>query len=379
MLVSHSYSVALGRPNRRYELRVTTIKTPINITASWCVLGVMSDISRLREVVEEERGNREQLRDETSFDQCLEIKEVGEFYRNATLSEVVSEFDLSRSEARYLVVSYVKLVNYPTDRVPIESILRGVRFYGGQYSLDELLDESESPIEEVQSSIREFVGVTLAEQNQDIDLRSESIPEDVKYPERLKQIVSATGETLVQARKQVAESFRSIAPQLSSMFQELREQLRPVIRQLQKLAKQVREAIEEGISNFDEPADYDPTSVQLNSLAQAAGAQYLDKVLEDMDDVNEHPMNPYRTRLETGMRDFRDGRYLAPIFSFVSVQDGVMHWMCEQEDVPPDRENRFGDPVYTWDTKRDKLAELNQEWYGISTGDFITRSWEVDC
>ena len=64
----------------------------------------MSDESRLYEVLEEERERREQLRDKTSFDRCQRIKEIGEFYRDATLSEVANEFDLTRSEARSLVV-----------------------------------------------------------------------------------------------------------------------------------------------------------------------------------------------------------------------------------------------------------------------------------
>ena len=331
----------------------------------------MSDISRLRETAEKEQKKKEQLRGEISFERCQKIKEIGEFYRDATLSEVASEFNLSRYRTRDLVVDYVKLVNFPTSRVPVEAMWIGVRFYGGQYSFDEILQETESSAEDVRWSIREFVSVTLAEQDQDIDLRSASIPENEIYPEKMVEAVGVVGEAVVQARKQVVEPLRSVAPQLSSMFQNMREQLKPLIQELQELAKQVREAIEDGISNFDEPDQYDPSSVQLNSLAQTTGAQYLDEVLNDINDADDHPLDPYRNRLETGIEDFNDGRFLTPIFSFISVQDGIMHWLCEQEDVPPDYENRFEDPVYKWNTKRDTLAELNREWYGVSTGDFI--------
>lgn len=332
----------------------------------------MSDVSRLREIMEEEQARRNQLRDETSFDRCLKIKEVGEFYRDATLSEVASEFDLSHSEARDQVVDYVKLVNYPTDRVSMDAILLGVQFYGGQRSFDKILEETEFSPKDAQLSICEFVGMTLSEQDQDIDLRSVSIPEGPKYPEKVVETVGAFRESVVQAKRQVVESIRSVTPQLSSMFEDMREQFRPLIQQLQELAQQVREAIEYGISNFDEPADYDPASVQLNPLAQATGSQYIDEILNNMHEVDEHPLGPYQVRLETGIQDFREERFLAPIFSFISVQDGIMHWLCEQENVAPDYENRFGDPVYKWDTKRDKLAALNREWFGVSTDDFIS-------
>ncbi|WP_248515826.1 hypothetical protein [Salinarchaeum laminariae] len=331
----------------------------------------MSDVSRLREIVEEEVEKREELRDEISFDQCEQIKEVGEFYRDSTLSEAAREFDISRSDTRELVIQYVKLVNYPTARVTWEAIFSGVQFYGGQNSFDEIVDESESSAEEVRMSIREFVGMTLAEENREIDLRSVSIFEGVKYPEGVVQSVDAIHETVNQVSRQVAESIQPVAPNLTSMFQDMIDQFRPLIQQLQEFAREVREAIEEGISNFEEPSNYDPEIIQLNSVAQAAGTQYLDEVLNGMANIQEHPLDPYYNRLERGIEEFRDGRFLTPVFSFISVQDGIMHWLCEQENVSPDYMNRFGDPVYKWDTKRNKLAELHVEWYGVSTGNFI--------
>lgn len=36
-------------------------------------------------------------------------------------------------------------------------------------------------------------------------------------------------------------------------------------------------------------------------------------------------MDPYRNRLETGVQDVSDERFFAPIFSFISVQDGIIH------------------------------------------------------
>lgn len=332
----------------------------------------MSDISRLREIVDEASERREQLRDETSFEYCERIKEVGEFYREATLSEVAEEFDLSRSEARDLVVDYVKLVKYPSDQLTLASMLIGVRYYGGQYSMDEIIEEmDDSTVEDARLSIREFVGVTLSEQDQDVDLRTVSIPEDPVYPPSLTAAVSSLQNTVQQAQQQIAASF-SMMPQLTSMIQNFRETFRPILQRLSELASQVREGIEYGISNFDEPSEYDPDSVRLNTLAQSAGAQYLDEALQDIDSDDEHPLEPYRDRLETGIQDFRDGRFFTPIFAFISVQDGIMHWLCEEEDVSPDYDNRFGDPVYKWDTKRDTLAELNEEWYGVSTDDFIS-------
>lgn len=332
----------------------------------------MSDISRLREIVDEASERREQLRDETSFEYCERIKEVGEFYREATLSEVAEEFDLSRSEARDLVVDYVKLVKYPSDQLTLASMLIGVRYYGGQYSMDEIIEEmDDSTVEDARLSIREFVGVTLSEQDQDVDLRTVSIPEDPVYPPSLTAAVSSLQNTVQQAQQQIAASL-SMMPQLTSMIQNFRETFRPILQRLSELASQVREGIEYGISNFDEPSEYDPDSVRLNTLAQSAGAQYLDEALQDIDADDEHPLEPYRDRLETGIQDFRDGRFFTPIFAFISVQDGIMHWLCEEEDVSPDYDNRFGDPVYKWDTKRDTLAELNEEWYGVSTDDFIS-------
>lgn len=332
----------------------------------------MSDSSRFDEIVEAQNEKREQPRDETSFDRCKKIKRLGEFYRDTTISEVANEFDLSRPEARGLIVEYVKLVNDPTGRVSWEVMSVGIDFYGGQCSLDEILDETESPVEDVQSYICEFVGMTLSERNQDIDLRSVSIPEDRKYPEEVMQEFNSASETVTQINRQVTEPIRSIATQLSSILQDIREQLEPIIQHLQELAEDVRRAIKNEISNFNKPDDYDPLCVQLNSLARHAGAQYLDKVLENICDVDEHPLAPYQNRLKTGIQDFRDGRFFTPIFSFISVQDGIMHWLCEQENVEPDYENRFGDPVYSWDTKCHKLAELNEEWYGVCTGDFIS-------
>lgn len=306
------------------------------------------------------------------FEQCLQIKEVGELYREGTLADVSTEFDLSRSKARNLVADYVRLVNQPTDQVPMERMLIGIKFYGGQYSMDELLEEVDDSYEEdVQKSIREFVAVTLAEQDQDIDLRSVTIPEDVQYPPSMMAAIPTLRETVVQANKRITQSLTAVMPLLSSMMDDLRENYHPLIERIQEIAAQVREAIEDGISNFESPGNYDSEVVQLNTLAQTTGTRFLDDVLEDLEGEEDHPLDPYQNRLEIGIQDFRDNRFYTPIFAFISVQDGIIHWLCQEDGVSKDYDNRFGDPVFSWDTKRDTLARLNQEWYGVSTTEFL--------
>jgi hypothetical protein len=140
----------------------------------------------------------------------------------------------------------------------------------------------------------------------------------------------------------------------------------------------LKNEIAEGISKFDAPDDYDPHEIEVRPMARLIGALGLLSMIGIINQINETELHNYLNRLSRAVVALHEENPFIPIFVFISVQDGLMHWLCDYEDVPFDY-TKGGSPIYPAETKRDTLARIYRETRDetpgestlVSTGEFI--------
>jgi len=332
----------------------------------------MSDVSKLREVVEEKYERLEETRAEINFDECSAIKQAGEQYRDSeSVESVADDLNLDEDEAEQLIAKYITIVNNPTMEVRDFDIIRGIQFFGDQESLDEIADSPISSEERIKEGLRDYTGMILEEEDfQEANISVDEIPEEPVYPPQLRDQADRWNQTLQEVSNAHLQAFGSMTERLTNTLQ---ENIQPVLDSLADVAETYRsrlaEAISDGISNFESPEDYDSDDVEVDPVASLAAEQSLERFIEAIEEEDEESLNAYIPRLEAILQDYREGRYYTPIYAAISVQDGLMHWICEQSDKDPKETNRFGEPHYKWDTKRNILASRYDGWYDVETGE----------
>lgn len=132
----------------------------------------------------------------------------------------------------------------------------------------------------------------------------------------------------------------------------------------------LRMELTEGIENFDPPDTYDPDAVEVDPMAKAIGQVGVILLTVTLTELDEPGLSAYADRILKAALSLDQDDSLAPIFVFTSVQDGLMHWLCEYDDIDPDRVVD-GSPVYYSGTKRDTLEILYQEVRDVTTGESV--------
>lgn len=340
----------------------------------------MSDIDKFRKKVEEHQESLEEIRSETSFEDCQKIKRAGELYRETgSIRDVADGMGLNNEETQNLIKKYITIIKYPTDRYDFRETARGVGFYGGQNSLEELCSEYDASEEEIKKGLRDFVGLTLDEnQITDTDISRETIPENAVYPPSFIKTYRQLRKTAQNVAQQALTDFdasklelKEIATINQRLAQTIRESILPLQASFaelaQKFRKEVAEAIRDGISNFDPPEEYDPDAVQVNSLASEVAVHSLEEFTETIREEKAESLYPYLPRLEAILEGYTEGHYYTPIYAAISVQDGLMTWLCEHLNIDSTETNRFDELHYKWDKKRDILASRYEGWYDVET------------
>ncbi|MFC7079647.1 hypothetical protein [Halorussus caseinilyticus] len=262
----------------------------------------MSDLSKLREMVEEEAERRRQLREQISFEECSEIKLAGELFREKGIEEVANELGQSLDETRNLIKRYAVLVNSPTENVPAMAMLRGVKYYGGQVSLEELSEEADSR-EEVEEEIRDFVAVTLDENDiESIEVDSVEIPEDAVYPEIMTETVRKVQQSLssISPPPALYTGLADVSARISETVTNLQPAFESLSRAISRILPEITRAIEGGVSNFDSPKDYDPDRVRFDESAEAIAVSSLERFVEQIE--REEVPEPGRTSSVLNLR-----------------------------------------------------------------------------
>ncbi|PTD94390.1 hypothetical protein C9439_02800, partial [archaeon SCG-AAA382B04] len=275
--------------------------------------------------------------------------------------------------------------------------------------------ESSYEEEKVKNYIREFTGATL----KDRDLKNVSldrnIPEKPVNPKSFEEIANKiqqlpqlnlptvtlkdlTDEFAIPKKDyfsllnsiNVSDILPKISPskEIQLMFQEqrktfqrlfkvgniLEEALKPMQGAIQGLLEhfeEVRKAVEEEISNFDKPEKYNSNKIKVDPLAKKTGKGWAIEFGVELDKAEIKELKPYLDRITLGLEQYEDENPELPIFLFISMQDGLMHWLCERDsNTSPDR-IKDGNKIYYSDTKREVLQKKYQGFFGLKTGHFI--------
>lgn len=149
-----------------------------------------------------------------------------------------------------------------------------------------------------------------------------------------------------------AQARQALQPMITQWFRSLAQS--PIQRIIEQFQSDVRRAISDGISNFSPPSEYDPESVEVHPFVERVAYSRLESFLDDVSESEE--LLPYENRLRTALEFHDEGQYHAPIFICISVQDGLMHTLCQLRGVSPSDTSRFGDPIYKWGEKKEHAS-----------------------
>lgn len=222
---------------------------------------------------------------------------------------------------------------------------------------------------------------TEDEQDEDLpepleDERGESSTSSVSQGAFSRMVESLRATSLANHEKRMERIAENLMYPIYSQLDELAETMR-------KYQEEVRRVVESTIE-LDEPWEYDPDESMVQERAEKVVRRQLLHLIEELMDVDDPYLQTiqYRTRIgyeaytgsvrdENGERVDIKPRPHEAIFLFISLQDGLMHWLCEQDEtVEPDRCHGEGDErryEYRWSTKRETLKDAFVSSHGLAS------------
>lgn len=115
----------------------------------------------------------------------------------------------------------------------------------------------------------------------------------------------------------------------------------------------IKRGIVTGISDLEPPSDYGCTNIDLNIEIEVFVEVYAEAVVKTfINETDEEFLAAYQQRFERGLESFQQDDPYGSIFLFLSLQDGLMQWLCKQADAP-----KNGNGNYNISTKRNVLAD----------------------
>lgn len=114
----------------------------------------------------------------------------------------------------------------------------------------------------------------------------------------------------------------------------------------------IKHGIVTGFSDLEPPSGYESANINLNVEIGLFVEVYAETVIKTfINETDEEFLAAYQQRFERGLELFRQDDPYGSIFLFLSLQDGLMQWLCERADAP---KNSNGN--YDVSTKRNVLA-----------------------
>lgn len=192
-------------------------------------------------------------------------------------------------------------------------------------------------------------------------------------------------QTRTQLNRQAAEisanvqSIRTAAQ--ASIPAESLAQIQDAIESVREVAEyfaEVRDTVETTI-DVGEPWDYDPSESEIDSLARDVALRWTFEFMDELDSVEDEYFDPINDRLKVGLEAYIGGpidnvreldepepRPHEAVFIFISAQDALMHWLCEQDPNRQPRIDTDNETVYTSGQKRDVLEEKYTALFNIA-------------
>lgn len=129
-----------------------------------------------------------------------------------------------------------------------------------------------------------------------------------------------------------------------------------------------------GLENFCSPDEYESVTFGLNPILRMICKVHGIPVQGYIHATEHEKLKALADRLDAGLHAYLDEDPYTSIFVFISVQDGMMTWLCEHLDV--DKDN---DGYYSAERKQNVLAEEfrtrveqgDRLDLPVDTGDFI--------
>ena len=367
---------------------------------------------------------REKNVQRVSFDRCETVRRVGRRYWRSESKPIVStlsdDLNLSKDEVRWATSAYYLAYEIPADE--FEAVSGGaysvmIKYFRDLESISKIASDQENDRSTVQRQLREFLGGVLGHTPpEEIDLNEidRLPPAPQTLSERVSQRRTTASANVGELRSQitnmhaathalatsdapskvfdthkvVSNAARTVQFMHSSEFQdrlralrmpqdaamnmkELTDALHRAVQytSFEKIRQQIHEyitqAILDGITNFDGPADYDPATTEVSSFVKDHGISELDEICVTIDEGTDGELDAYLERTRTGLEAYRRGNHVTAIFLFISVQDGLMAALCEWEHGP--RNNGY----YHSGEKRNTLQEVSTGYYGVGEDLFV--------
>ncbi|WP_049897848.1 hypothetical protein [Halorubrum distributum] len=166
------------------------------------------------------------------------------------------------------------------------------------------------------------------------------------------------------------------------------EELQEKLREQKKRLDEERRLAEEQI-DIEYPWNYEPDDYQLDEEGFKPAITWAVESRTKLEESNEDDLQKLAARMEVAEKAFVDefddrdvdGEYYKSLFLTISVQDGLISWLCKQDpNLSPSDPNDIGEEVY-WGGQKEKAIKTWYDKYAPmelkeGDGEQIKEHWE---
>lgn len=178
--------------------------------------------------------------------------------------------------------------------------------------------------------------------------------------------------------QQIQQHGEEMAKMAQQMMKPILEQQSELVEAMQEYYEEVQTAVESTIE-LEEPWEYNPEESTVHARAERIVENQVYELVKELQNVDDPYFDSIQQRMMighdayTGSVPDEDGEWVdvrprphEATFIFISLQDGLMHWLCEQdESVEPDKEYDERN-VYHAPKKKETLGEVYTSFHGIA-------------
>ena len=150
------------------------------------------------------------------------------------------------------------------------------------------------------------------------------------------------------------------------------------VREVSEYFEEVRNTVETTI-DIDEPWEYEPSESEIDSLARDIALRWTFEFMDELQDVEDDYFSPINDRLKIGLESYVGGplddiqeleepnpRPHEAVYIFISAQDALMHWLCQQDPNEQPRIDTDNETVYTSGQKKGVLERKYTAFFNIA-------------
>jgi len=152
------------------------------------------------------------------------------------------------------------------------------------------------------------------------------------FSAKMRKQLTEIAEATVRARAQMAEMAVKMVPfieRFNKQMAEMAVKMAPIMAEIAvniiKIMAQYRAAIQNGITNFNDPEDYDPADVSIDPLTLGFS---INQGRGMLDDIKSSHFDYLSDRYCEGFKGYMSGDYQKAIFTFLSCLDGMLKEFC---------------------------------------------------